>query len=831
MPEISSDTQGLIVAYLALEGFGQAPAKSLQSVVKTWLEGLTDEEGDQIFTLSSTRPHPLKSGASAVGAYKRQTKDGLSALVFEGFEGDDPIVEIFYGYGAAIRKSQTANAQGTGRKTDDNGVPMPVRTIKANKFNYNGWMFKNIYRLAMGGRLDPDYLRRVEAVSGNPDTYLDQFDVETEEWRFNAADAPPLSEVEGDSIDTIIPETSTPSEPITPFTPTEATPGQKIKNPAELEESRFPDITPPTAEEEISLSTREWRRLKKLTDEEAPPYDFDGEILIRFSPSPSDPDMQPIASLISAGGTVTESADDFFSDFGDEDESTIEDENTPTGEVMPDAKWFMTPELEFSFKRGSDAFFRVIGDDTYEGQMWPVRIGNFLTPTRVSDVKVYWAEPSIDTLDTITGCRIKLVQEGVTTELVIKDGKCTEGFFFNESKGGFNLKGGLAQPAISSNTVVIYGHEIKGFNGLLNDTDVAPADTLTWSNLNNGGNGGDYTGDVNLSQSAQINSAIQTQISRFYGNPNISDMMAYWKNWTSSGDADEPLPPIAGGNNIIFNLSPDVNIQADIKLYEETNPAYLRPKTLKLDLGVSYTPDTGWVPAATEEIGVIAPVGGVWSQYIDFICKDAKSSEYFPTYAGKQEFMFPGDEKYLSFITGYSEVEGESIPITINVDRIADSIQYITYDISSITEKEISGETTLVVPAVRLAILEDTLDPDTMEESSEIKFITIPDAESDFIAVDRNGEIIGGTIEGGELSPPDPQIVIRNIPQIDAFSQLENVRRAAKQSAAFTITQDDTIVTNSIAWLMSDSIYYIVATNDEGESSLVKIDLRVGRDD
>ena len=188
-------------------------------------------------------------------------------------------------------------------------------------------------------------------------------------------------------------------------------------------------------------------------------------------------------------------------------------------------------------------------------------------------------------------------------------------------------------------------------------------------------------------------------------------------------------------------------------------------------------------------------------------------------------------KKYLSFIVGYTEDGDESIPITVNTDRIADSIQYITYDIASITEKEVSGETTLVVPAVRLAILEDTLDPDTMEESSEIKFITIPDAESDFIAIDRNGEVIGGTIEGGELSPPDPQIVIRDIPQIQAFSQLENVRRAAKQSPAFTITENDMIVTNSIAWLMSDQIYYIVATNDEGESSLVKIDLRIGRDD
>ena len=824
MPELSSDTQGRIVAYLALEGFGQAPVKSLQSVVQTWLEGLEDSNGDQIFTLSSTRPHPLKSGASAVGAYKTSTKGGLSEFYSELSEAELSSDTILYGYGANIKKSQTANAQGTGRKTDDNGVPMPVRTIKANKFNYNGWMFRNIYRLATGMGLDPDYLRRVETVSASPDTYLDQFDVETDDWTFNASDAPTLTEL-SETTDTTIPETPTPSEPVTPFIPTEATPGQKIKNPAELEESRFPDITPPTAEEEVTLSTKEWRRLKKLTDGEAPAYDYDGEILIRFNPSPSDSDMQPISSLIASGETTSSDAGNFMSDLGEGDD---EDENTPEEEIMSDAKWFMTPELEFSFKRGSDAFFRVVGDENYEGQMWPVRIGNFRESTRVREVKVYWAEPSIGTIDNITGCRIKLEQEGVTTELVIKNGKCTEGFFFNESKGGFNTIGGLAQPSISSNTVVIYGHEVKGFSGLLNANDVTPVDTLCWENLNNAGRGGDFTGDVNLSQSAQINSAIQTQISRFYGNPNISDRGAYWKNWSTSGDSDDLLNPIEGGNNIIFNLSPEVTITADIRLYEETNPGYLRPKALKLDIGDVVV---GVVPEATAEIGVIAPDGeGIWNQYIDFICKDSKSSEFFPTYSGKQEFMFPGDEKYLSFITGYEEVDGEDVPVTVNTDRIADSIQYITYDLSSTTSKEISGETTLVVPAVRLAILETTMDDD-MNESSEIKFVTIPDAESDFIAIDRNDEQIGGTIEGGDLSPPDPQIVIRSVPQIDAFSQIENVRRNAKQSAAFTIKQDDRIVTNSIAWLMSDSIYYIIATNDAGESSLVKIDLRIGRDD
>ena len=173
----------------------------------------------------------------------------------------------------------------------------------------------------VGYGLDPDYLRRVESVSASPDTYLDQFDVETDDWRFNMSellsqpnDFTGVIDLTEEGASTTIPETpaDSPPEPVTPFIPTEAAPGQKIKNPAELEENRFPDITPPTAEEEIALSTKEWRRLKNLTDEDTPPYEFDGEVLIRFNPSPSDAEMQPIASLITASSTATESAGDFM---------------------------------------------------------------------------------------------------------------------------------------------------------------------------------------------------------------------------------------------------------------------------------------------------------------------------------------------------------------------------------------------------------------------------------------------------------------------------------------------------------------------------------------
>jgi hypothetical protein len=742
----------------------------------------------------------------------------------------EPITEISdeakYAYGKKIKKNQTVKEQGEGTKTDATGNKMPVRTIKAPQFNYNGWMFRNIMRLANGSSLHPDYVGRVNAVATDASDYLTQFDVEPSTYTFNAADAPTYSDmVEIESAaGGEIPAPIEASEPVEVFVPSVPTPGMKIKNPATLEDTRFPTITPPTTEEEVALSKREWERQKKVTGEN-PAYDFAGEVLVNFTASRHDEVMQPISSLISGGSTAPASADDFFSDW---DEDT-EDENTPAEEMDGDAKWFATPEMQFSFKKGSDAYFRVIGNDTYEGQMWPVTIGNFTTPARVSYVKLFWDEPSAASDDNISGFKITLRQEGITRELIVKGGKCKEGFQFNRSKDGYNLLGGMAQPSAANEKVVIYGHGVKGFAGLLNASDdIEPSDTLTWSDLNNSGKGGDYNGDVSLSQSAQITSAIQTQVSRFYGNPEMTNAAAYWKNWTSSGGADDIMGPISGGNNIIFNFKPEVSIKADIKLYEETNPEYLQPKSLKLV--IEQTPEevaAGDIPEETSEIGVIAPVGGIWEKYIEFVCLDAKSSDFFPTYASKQEFMLPGDEKYLSFITGYEEKEEgkEDTPIVINEEQVAGSIKYITYDKSSVTMKE----ETMVVPAVLLAIEDVDIDEEG-EESTTLNFVTIPDAESDFFALDINGETVGGTIEGGQLAPPDPQIVIHDAPQLEAFRRMDNVRRTAKQSPAFTITEDDTIVTNSLAWLMgSEQVYYVVATDDDGQSVLIRIDLTIPR--
>ena len=85
-------------------------------------------------------------------------------------------------------------------------------------------------------------------------------------------------------------------------------------------------------------------------------------------------------------------------------------------------------------------------------------------------------------------------------------------------------------------------------------------------------------------------------------------------------------------------------------------------------------------------------------------------------------------------------------------------------------------------------------------------------------------------VEGGLTVPPDPQILIVNSTQISAYNKLEETRKAEKQSDSYTIRDEDNkIVTNSISWLMGEQMYYIVATNEDGESYMVKIDLRVQR--
>jgi len=826
MPEVSSETQGKIIAYLTLDGYNQGAVANLWDNIATWLQSLNDDEGNQIFTLSRSRWEgknaPLSGAAGAKNAYKIALLNGLSVF-------PELSKEVKYAYGASIKSGQTEKRRGMGTKKDSAGDNTPKRNIKENKFNYNGWAFKNIYRLAMGQSLSPDYINRVSTVGQGNGKYLDQFDVETDSWTYQG-DTPTLEEVvEGLGSDPMPTAASlAPSEVFVPFVPTGASPGMKIKNPMQVDGSKFPAITPPTAEEEISLSKREWDRQKKIQGSD-PLYDFNGEVLVTFTPSPSDAEMQPITSLISSAADTDapQSADDFFNDddWGDESDS----EETPS-DSMDDSKWFLTPTLQFSFRKGADAFFRVLGDETYAGQMWSVSIKDSNEPTRVTAVKLLWKEPVLGQPDEVIGFKITLTQDGTQKEIVVKDNKISEGFSLNEARDGYNYLGGVTENSrdIETDSVVLYAHGVKGFGGLLNKNDnIEPVDTLTWSDLNNSGRAGEYNGDVSISQASLIGPVIRTQISRFYGNPSITDIAAFWKNWSDSGGADDIMSPIKGGDNIIFNLNKEVVIDADIKLYADTNPEYLRPKALKLNIAGEVEGATVWsVPNETDEIGVLAPnAQGEWSSYIDFMCKGAQSSTYFPVTQGNQRFILPGDEKYLEFITA-RDAEGKPTEFA-NPERIADCIKYITYDKTSVVMK--GGN--MVVPAVKLAIEEPTEDPDDEDDEIQVlKFLTIPDAESDFYARDINGETVGGLVEGGEMVPPDPQIVIVSNAQTTAYNLLEGTRRAQKQSPSHTIkNENNEIVTNSIAWLMGEQIYYIVATNEENESYMVKIDLRVPR--
>ena len=156
-------------------------------------------------------------------------------------------------------------------------------------------------------------------------------------------------------------------------------------------------------------------------------------VLVTFSPSSFDASMQPITSLISSAADTDapQSADDFFSDddWGDDSES----EESSDASSTDDAKWCLTPTLQFSFRKEADAYFRVLGDSTYAGQMWTVSISDSPEPTRVTQVKLLWAEPSLGTPDRVTGFQITLMQDGLEKVIKVNNNQVTEGFALNQS--------------------------------------------------------------------------------------------------------------------------------------------------------------------------------------------------------------------------------------------------------------------------------------------------------------------------------------------------------------------------------------------------------------
>ena len=74
MPEVSSETQGKIIAYLTLDGYNQGAAGELWEPIANWLTSLVDDEGQSIFTLSRSRWEGKNAPLSGAAGAKMLTK-------------------------------------------------------------------------------------------------------------------------------------------------------------------------------------------------------------------------------------------------------------------------------------------------------------------------------------------------------------------------------------------------------------------------------------------------------------------------------------------------------------------------------------------------------------------------------------------------------------------------------------------------------------------------------------------------------------------------------------------------------------------------------------
>jgi hypothetical protein len=332
---------------------------------------------------------------------------------------------------------------------------------------------------------------------------------------------------------------------------------------------------------------------------------------------------------------------------------------------------------------------------------------------------------------------------------------------------------------------------------------------MIWENLNSSTAG--LTGSVKVNAATDVPAVIRTQMSRFYGNNDISDPRLNWKSW--GDDPESVLTPIMGGDNVIFNFDPQPqDITADVKTYVDYHPEYLAPKLLNLTL----QRDNGAVPQETERTGVISPEiildddgemeDAVWSRVLNFEVTGGDSSEYFGS-SQKKTYVLPGDEQHLVF----KDIDGNEV----NVGK--GQINYITYDKPS--SIEVDG--TLVARGVRLYC----------DGGIEIDLPTTQDT-GDLWLQDPNGKSVGGTIKGGELSPPAPEIAILNESATEAWDERRKARRREKQSERFT-NRDETgaVVTRSIAFKSSPTTkeYFVLAETSEG-FKIMKIDLDIRRD-
>jgi len=763
MTAIPQDNMEAIQAYLMLEGF-QGKQLYQDGEVMALVDTILSDAG---FTTQFT--NDTMFGKTALQNLYTQHKNDALGGRFGGRSVTYP-----YGYSVVRR----------GDATDNDGFSQPVRNKKRNWWDsISSRATTQILNLARTGELTPEF--QEELNQGRDASLADGESAPT-----------------ADTADTTVPEVEVST---TPRPDPVATPGNKIKGGVTDSDSQFFVAPPPSPDEQIGLSSKAWNETpgEKL-------YDYQGRLVFQMRPSNMDESMQPTnAVVVSETSTSEESVDDFMGDF-------MDDTTPPQSAVENNSPYFLTPELEFSFKTGETAYFRVIGGSNaaeYDGLMWPVNIANDDGGARVTDIKIRWKSPSgnFTEPDEPENFVITLQQAGETLTLTL-DGKGNlEGPEYNkkQSSGQYNDVGGMMTP-VASNKVIVYSHPVKGFGGLLTATDGEPADTMTWQDLNASAAG--YTGSVKVNSATEVVTVFQRQMSRFYGNPSLSDARLNWRNWTDSGDPDSVMLPIAGGNNAIFNLDPKPrNIRADVRVYEEFAPQYLAPKLLQLNVVVE-----NGVPQPTASTGVISPAreydddgeieDETWNQVVQFQVNGSESSEYFGS-AQTKTFVLPGDEAHLRF----KNKEGEW------TDVPKGGIDYITYDLSS--SEEVGNVT--VVRGLRIhTTAGEEIDIPTVQDTGAVQL------------EDPNGKQVGGTIKGGELSPPAAEIEILNESANEVWDERRKARRREKQSPRFT-NRDETgaVNTRSIAFRAAPASkeYFVLAETAEG-FHLVKINLDVRRD-
>jgi len=776
MPSITDSRMEDIFAYLMLEGFA---GKQLQQGGEV-LGAINAHLQNNNYTTQFNDDGGWTKNRLQL-TYTNNKKDALGGR-FGGRRRTYP-------YGGSIVRFGTA--------TDNAGFKIPTRNKKMNAYTADADRInENVLSLASSGQLTQGMNETLASMADN--SYGGSATADTSTPAADAGTAttevPEVVEEVTEVVEEVVVPVEIPTDNIS-----------KIKGGSTLNADKFTVPSPPTPDEEIALSKKFWNE----RSEEQRMYDYGGKLVFTLNPYSQDASMQPTMATVVAPTASTGGDIDDFMGGGDMDDFMDMDVGESSVSADSAQPYFMTPSVEFSFQKGQNAFFRVPGED----MMWPVSISMQGTdePTLVEDIKILWKEPTGAFTDNDTVDKFVITLKQGDTTLVL-EGSATgnsktptlKGGQKNEMDNDANMVGGYLTP-VANNKALIYPHPVKGFSGLIDFEDGEPADTMVWKNLGFAPNDS-YNGPVKVDSAvSNISEVFVTQFSRFYGNPQISDAPNNWKNWTTSGDSDDIMSAIAGGNNTIFNFDPKIrNLQADIRVYEELNPEYLAPKKLKLKLP---TPDESGVIASTEATTVIAPnEAGDFSTYVVLKVNGGNNSEYYGE--GPHTYLFPGDEANYLQIKNTAEDMVELGPA---------DIEYITYDNSTVVDV---GDGVKTVRGIRIFYTDDngemaTIDLPTKDDTAEVVF------------KDKNGVILNGTITGGELSPPNPKIEIHEGDALQAHERIMKVRRRNKQTEDFNIrNESEQVVTQSLAFTTSQASksYWVLANTPEGYK-LMEIDL------